>query len=107
MLLLVPAQVAILQQHNITPATPKLAQSDHHHNIAALLRVYISTRITGPHTDTKLCVTISNRLRPSVSFCGRGHLKLKGLVDLVRAVINERDVIDAFTRVARCPLLVI
>jgi hypothetical protein len=32
---------------------------------------------------------------------------LNCLVDLVRAVVNERDVIDAFTCVAPCPLLVI
>jgi hypothetical protein len=27
-------------------------------------------------------------------------------VDLIRAVVNKRDVIDAFTCVAQCPLLV-
>jgi hypothetical protein len=64
-------------------------------------------RSTGPHTDTKLRVTIVNWLRPSITLCARGHLKLKCLVDLVRAVVNERDVIDAFTCVAPCPLLVI
>lgn len=62
---------------------------------------------TGPHTDTKLRVTIVNWLRPSVTLRARGHLKLKYLVDLVRAVVNERDVIDAFTCVAGCSLLVI
>ena len=61
---------------------------------------------TAPHVDTKLSVTIVNWLRPSVTLCARGHLKLKCLVDLIRAVVNERDVIDAFTCVARCPLLV-
>ena len=62
---------------------------------------------TDPHTDTKLLVTIVNWLRPSVVLCARRHVKLKRLVDLVRAVVNERDVIDAFTRVGRCPLHVI
>jgi hypothetical protein len=27
-------------------------------------------------------------------------------VDLIRAVVNKRNVVDAFTCVARCPLLV-
>ena len=61
---------------------------------------------TGPYIDTKLSVTIVNWLRLSVTLCARGHLKLKCLVDVVRAVVNERDVIDAFTCVARRPLLV-
>lgn len=62
---------------------------------------------TGPHTDTKLRVTIVTWLRPSVTLCARGHLKLKCLVDLVRAVVNKRNILDAFTCVARCSLLVI
>ena len=62
---------------------------------------------TDPHTDTKLLVTIVNWLRPSVAPRARRHVKLKRLVDLIRAVVNERDVIDAFTGVGRCPLHVI
>ena len=61
---------------------------------------------TGPYIDTKLSVTIVNWLRLSVTLCARCHLKLKCLVDLIRAVVNKRNVVDAFTCVARCPLLV-
>jgi hypothetical protein len=56
---------------------------------------------TGSHTATKLRVTIVNWLCPSVTLGACGHLKLKCPVDLVRAMVNERDVIDALTCVAR------
>src|SRR5690242_14711753 len=62
---------------------------------------------TGRFIKTKLRVTIVNWLCLSVTLCARGHPKLKCLVDLGRAIINKRDVIDAFTCVARCLLLVI
>lgn len=61
----------------------------------------------GPRTNTKLCVTIPNRLFPSVALCGCDHLELNRLVDLVRAVIDERNVNSTFACVGQSPLLVI
>lgn len=103
MLLWVPAAVALV--HGSTAL--KQAELDYYHDAAALLRAWMSKVSIGPHTDTKLCVTNVNRPRLWVTLCGRDHLKFKCLVDLVRPVVNERNVIDAFARVARRPLLVI
>jgi hypothetical protein len=89
--------------------TPKPTRPNYHHDAATIARAYayLPRGSTGPYTDTKLRVTIVNWPHQSVTVCARGHLEFKGLVDLVRTMVNEWDIIDTFTCVARCPFLVI